>query len=254
MFVFEEILDSALDDQRRNLNGQVSLFGEKAIKDSIYFPNAPNFTKKDLYEMEKDVTGIYITGHPLEEYEDFINEINVFSAGEITTDDNFKFKDNQPIRLAGMIVSEKRMFTKKNQLMSFLTLEDLTAQIELIVFPSVFERTKEIVKEGAVVIVSGKLSVSDVDEPKILVDTIQPVEQFFTKKLFLQLDNRANMALLDSVVEILNKFKGNTPVVFYFKEEKLTTRNNSLKIDLKQMDDLKNALLKILGEKDIVVK
>ena len=141
MSVYEDILTSHIQEQKRNLQGQFDLFGgvnEDSHSYDLVYPNVPEFSNTELYEMEKESTGVYITGHPLEEYEETINRINTYSIGEIKIHDETEdhiFYDGKVMKLAGMIINIRRLLTRKNDLMAFITIEDLVDSIECVVFP-----------------------------------------------------------------------------------------------------------------------
>lgn len=260
MAVYEGILSSNQMEQKRNVVGQFDLFGFSEEEESydIEYPNVPEFTKSELLEMEKESTGVYITGHPLEEYEDLINKINVYSIGEIMDSSNeeghTEFHDGKFIKLAGMIISVKKMITKTKNLMAFVTIEDLVGSIECIVFPKVYDRFSSLLEEGKVVTVFGKLSVSDAEATKLLVERIGDIQEENMQKLYLRFDSVEDKFKVNSVIQELNKFKGSSKVVFYYTNEKLTTTNNELTVDLSKKEEIVKSLGYHLRATDIVVK
>ena len=261
--VYEDILSSHVQEQKRNIQGQFDLFGgvmEESEDYDISYPNVPEFSSKELFEMEKESTGIYITGHPLEEYQETISRINTYSIAEIKSHDeteNHIFYDGKVTKLAGMIINVKKMLTRKNDLMAFITIEDLVDNIECVVFPKVYDKYVELLQEGEVVSIVGKLQTSDADDSKILIDRIIPIEEEKNKsknKLFIRLDSKSNSEVFNEVVSVLNSYKGNTDVIFYFSSEKLTQSHEKIKIDIDKIEDITKSLKGHLEEKDIVLK
>ncbi len=263
MAIYEDILSSYLQEQRRNLKGQFDLFGGALEESEVYqvaYPNLPEFSKKEFFEMEKEATGVYLTGHPLEEYEEAINRINAYSIGEIkdhSEEENTVFYDGKVIKLAGMIINVRKMLTRKKDLMAFIIIEDLVENIEGVVFPRTFEKYLDLLEEGRVVSIVGKLQVSDAEDTKLLIERISPIEDEMKKsgeKLFLRMKTKSDIDTFNGVVDILNSYKGNTDVIFYFSNEKLTQSHEKIKIDIGKIDLLKRSLLGHLEESDIVLK
>ena len=264
MCVYEDMLSSHLQEQKRNLQGQFDLFGgvsEYSNSYDLIYPNVPEFSNTELYEMEKESTGVYITGHPLEEYEETINRINTYSIGEIKIHDETEdhiFYDGKVMKLAGMIINIRRLLTRKNDLMAFITIEDLVDSIECVVFPRTFEQYLEYIEEDKVVTVIGKLQVSDAEETKLIVERITPIEEEMkrnnSRKLFLRMDSKDDTNTINEIINVLSAFKGNTDVVFYFSNEKLTTTNEKIKIDVARIEDITTSLSQHLEENDIVLK
>lgn len=264
--VYEDILTSHVSEQKRNIKGQVDLFGNimgEETSDFISYPNIPEFTKSELLEMEKETTGVYITGHPLDEYEEIINKINRYTIGEIKTKDeteNNLFHDGKFMKIGGMIINVRRMLTKKNDLMAFVTIEDLIDSIECIIFPKVYDKYVEYLKEGEVVSVKGRLQVSDAEDTKIIVEEIIPIDKEIEKskanKLFIRMDTIDNREQFRTVLDILNEYRGSTDVIFYFQKENSTTKNNKIKIDSDKFNDISDLLIgkAELNESDIILR
>lgn len=141
--------------------------------------------------------------------------------------------------------------------MAFITIEDLVDNIECVVFPKVYDKYVELLQEGEVVSIVGKLQTSDADDSKILIDRIIPIEEEKNKsknKLFIRLDSKSNSEAFSEVVSVLNSYKGNTDVIFYFSSEKLTQSHEKIKIDINKIEDITKSLKGHLEEKDIVLK
>lgn len=258
--VYESVLRSHQTEQKRNVTGQVSLFAglsEDKSYEELTYPNVPEFKKADLYEMEKDVTGVYISGHPLESYATTISKIQSFSIGQILHHDkteNHIYYDGRRVRLAGMVQKQNRILTKKNDLMAFVDLEDMVDIIECVVFPNIFNQRRDLLEEGSVIVVDGKLSVSDAEDTKIIVEDIKPISSYKKKeKLYIRMQSKNDISSINDVVDILNVYEGDTDVVFYFQDENTSKQNNKLKIDLDKINEISEDLTAYISQDDIVV-
>ena len=191
---FESILDTIQDTNRKSFAGQVTMFDLAAPEDNVNelkytFNEQKEFSEKDLLSMEKEMLGIYISGHPLEKLRTQIeNETNVNSMklkefanlqstvldeGEFIARKN-EFKDGQFVKYAGIITSVKKKYTKNNTIMAFVTVEDLYGTVEIIVFENCYQEASKYLVEESIVMVEGRLSIREDDEPKIVARTIKP--------------------------------------------------------------------------------
>ncbi|MBP3541658.1 MAG: DNA polymerase III subunit alpha [Clostridia bacterium] len=180
--VFEELMDDSAQKRRQNLAGQVSLFdlamggGAAPIAPVFRIPELPEHPLKVLLGMEKEITGVYITGHPLDDVADLIRTgfttvADVMNYAESQTVDY----DGTQVSMAGILTQCKGKVTKKGSMMGFLTLEDLTGAIEGLVFPKVYEKYVHMLSVDGMVILEGKLSIREEEEPKLLVDAVRPL-------------------------------------------------------------------------------
>ena len=186
---FETIIDTIQSSKKKGLDGQVSMFDignkedvEKNDKIKYTYYNQQEFTEKELLSMEKEMLGIYVSGHPLEklrnqiEHETNINtkqikEIDQEMSKEEQTE-KLQFKDGQNIKYAGIITSVKRKYTKTNKIMAFVTVEDLFGQAEIIVFENAYLSSQKSLIEENIVLVDGRLSVRENEETKIIAKQI----------------------------------------------------------------------------------
>jgi len=181
--VLGELIESAQNEARSNLDGQISLFSmaglEEAIKIEHHFPPAHEFDKKDLLAMEKEMLGIYLTDHPLNEHAARIQEIIDMDTDRLyNLEENPEIKDGQVVTMAGLITAVKKMTTKKGQMMAFVTLEDLYGTLEIVVFPKTFETDRQNIDVDNVVVLRGKLDLKEDDNPKVLADRIVFIEDY----------------------------------------------------------------------------
>ena len=176
---------------KNNVAGQLSLFGDlgdfgagisAAVGEAdmkAAMPDVRNFDKPAILAMEKDVLGVYVSGHPLEDYADRIRQVSSISTDMLETENGQSLQnDGKRIVIAGMIVSKRTMITKKNTMMAFIQLEDLYGMAEVIVFPNVYERLRDKIREDNIVAVRGNLQYRDDEQPKIIASDIQELDSF----------------------------------------------------------------------------
>ena len=191
MASFEGILDTINNDGRRVMENQVSMFDlmqedEEPVETKKYvFNEKPEFEEKELLSLEKEMIGVYISGHPLEKYRDIIEKttnINTLNILKINQDmeefgKTMEYKDNQNVKYAGIITKIKKKFTKNNTIMAFITIEDLYGTVELIVFDSVYHKSQQALIEENVVVVEGRLSIREDEPVKIVASSIKDLNE-----------------------------------------------------------------------------
>ena len=185
----EGILKSVETDMRQNLEGQMDLFGmmsgesqEPAIND-YKVPPMQEYPTSDLLKMEKEVSGLYLSGHPLDAYREQIAKISTCTIAQLQGDDAKQF-DNQNVTILCTVVKNKVMTTKSNTLMAFTTIEDLTGTMELLVFPRVLAECRAALQENAVVVAHGRVSVKEEEAARLIVEGVQPIETYDPNKSF----------------------------------------------------------------------
>ena len=184
--VYGQVLDGIAQQRRKNLEGQFDLFGggggdEPSPCVEMVLPNIPEFTRWELMTMEKETTGLYLTGHPMDQYREAARAMKAVPIGSIMGDFAREggpetFRDEQRVTVAGVISAYKTKTTKNNTMMAYVTLEDDTGTIELLVFARTLGECSGYLKENAPVLAVGKLSIRDEKEPQILADSIRPLD------------------------------------------------------------------------------
>jgi DNA polymerase-3 subunit alpha len=200
MAVFEQLMEAAQNDARKNIAGQMSLFqtsSEEMNSGDITgeLPEVENFSKRILLSMEKEMLGVYITDHPLNEYADRISKLVTTTSrdlvastmeseedGEISesgmdVSGNSNIYDGMSVVMAGMITGKKNLITKNNKMMAFVDMEDLYGPVEVVVFPNIYERCQSSITEDNVVVVKGKLNFKEGEAPKLLADSIKGIDE-----------------------------------------------------------------------------
>ena len=184
----EGILKSVETDARQNLEGQMDLFGmmggeqEQAASD-YKIPNTPEYPAGDLLKMEKEVSGLYLSGHPLDAYRAQISQISTCTIADLQGEDAKRF-DNQNVTILCTVVKNKIMTTKSNTLMAFTTVEDLTGTMELLIFPRVLAECRAALQENAVVVANGRVSVKEEEAARLIVEGMQPIEYYDPSQSF----------------------------------------------------------------------
>lgn len=231
---FETILDTIQETERKSFAGQVTMFDlampEENIKELQYSFNVQKeFSEKDLLSMEKEMLGIYISGHPLEKLREQIErETNVDSMklkeianlqstvldeGEYIARKN-EYKDGQFVKYAGIITSVKKKYTKNNTIMAFVTVEDLYGTVEIIVFENCYQEASKYLVEESIVMVEGRLSIREDDEPKIVARSIKIFGDNKRKILTIDINGmeEKDKDKLRGIIRYFQGDKNNTPV------------------------------------------
>ena len=188
--VYEAVIDGIARAQRDNISGQMDLFGgmdgePAAVPMGFTLPDLPEYPKRDLMDMEKEVTGLYFSGHPMDEYREKLSRLGVAPIGAILSDfaaedGPSRFADGQQIAVAGIVASTRTRPTKNGALMSYVQLEDDSGSMELIAFQKALDSGGAFLKDNAALWIRGRISARDEKEPQIMVDSIRPLSEVDT--------------------------------------------------------------------------
>ena len=264
--VYGQVLDGIAASRRRNVEGQLDLFGFGGNDDApsalpaLHLPDLPEYSPQELMTMEKETTGLYLTGHPMDQYREIARRKGAVTIGSILTDFDREegpqtYQDGQRVSIAGVISTYKTRTTRNNTLMAYVNLEDDTAAMELLCFSRVLEESGGYIRENAAILATGKISVRDEKEPQIMVDAIRPLSdhdeeaaQAAGEKLYLRFPSREDPRLR-KVRLVLSFFPGESQIILYFEDckKRVGTRGQlhpALLADLKER----------LGEENVVVK
>ncbi len=196
---FEEIIDTIQDGLKRSYSGQVSMFDlgeskEETEKHKYIFKEYEEYTDKELLSMEKEMLGMYLSGHPLEKLKDEIvkqTNIDTMKMKELMEEnensEGIAFKDGQIVKYAGIITQVKKKYTKKNTIMAFVTIEDLYGQAEIITFENCYLQAQDKLMEENIVLVTGRLSIREEETPTIIATSIENLTEKKEKKLELDI-------------------------------------------------------------------
>ena len=266
MRVFESIMDASAVDKKSAISGQMTLFDtDDQPAPEVHYPDIPEFDKRTILKMEKATVGMYFSGHPMEEYSKKIKNItkhtvaDVLRSVERDSEGNFVssasgLSDGEKLLICGIISSKKIKTTKNNTQMAFLTLEDVFGGVEVIVFPKVYQKYSQKIDEDSIVAISGSLSIREDEEPKILCDSVEFLEDMpeDNEKLYIRIPQEDKAYLLEAA-KILKKYTGTTPVYFFSEDTKKLVlapktmwikKDNSLVLELNEQFGTENIRFK----------
>ena len=246
MAVLDQAMDLGSRRQKDLASGQMDLFGdfmeEEESIDKLEMPKMQEFPKIELLNMEKEITGFYITGHPLEEYREKIQYLTTIESLE-------KQKDGKYISVAGIIRKAKRVTTKKGDMMCFLEIEDFLGVVEVIVFPKAFYDNINYLVPDIPVVVRGKLDKSD-DTNKIIADKVIGLEDYTPEFCIIVKPEQEDNAFFSKITETLQENAGPCPVYMYFmSSKKMIKGNREFWID--GSETVVNNLKNLLGKNSI---
>jgi DNA polymerase-3 subunit alpha len=227
LIVYSQIIDQVQQQKKNSMSGQMSLFDlmsdEERLSFEITLPDIAEFPKADLLAFEKEVLGIYISGHPLEDQEKLWRSTITATSSDFQPDDETgipKVADGQRAVLGGIITDKTIKYTKQNQIMAFITLEDLLGTTEVIVFPRDYEKNSSALEEGARVFISGRVSLEEDRPSKLILERIRPFDDI-RQELWIQLDDHsAYQAGSKELLDIINANRGDSDVIIYLRKEK----------------------------------
>ena len=225
MMIYIQVVDSVAQDKKNNMAGQMTLFdfvSEEDKKDfEIKVPNVSEFTKLELLAFEKEVMGVYVSGHPLEEYmTKWKKRINAVSSDFINEDNEMKVHDGKNVTIGGIVTNVLMKTTKNNKVMAFVTIEDIYGTVEVIVFPKDFEKYRFILTEDNKVFITGRVSANDEENGKVIAENILEFEQV-PQELWVRFeDKEAFLKVEKELYEILSESDGKDVVVIYLNKEK----------------------------------
>ena len=233
--VFGQVLDGIAASRKRNLEGQLDLFGMNTQTDTntvaMTLPDLPEFTPQELMSMEKETTGLYLSGHPMDGYREAARRRGAVSVGSITADfaqegGPTRYTDEQRVTVAGIISRYKTKTTRNNTLMAYVTLEDDTGAMELLVFSRTLGESGNYIRENSPVLVTGKISVRDEKEPQILCDSLRPIGDLEEEvkpeqgqRLYLKIPCREDPRMR-KIELVLSMFPGDSQAILYFEDTK----------------------------------
>lgn len=229
LFIYEGVLDGAADRRRRTLSGQLALFDmlPEHEQPATPVPELPELPKRERMAMEKETIGLYLSGHPMDEYRKLLRERDIFTLGRILRsfeESDGVFCDEQEVKLAGIVEAVRLKTTRNNSTMAYVTLEDDTGSMELLVFARTITQSGELLKENTPVIVEGRLSVRDEKAPQLVVNRLRPIDETplpqtapAPQKLYLKLPCEGGDADRRTRA-ILSMFPGGLQAVLYYAD------------------------------------
>lgn len=271
MTVYEGLVESAQNSSKKNLEGQMSLFdigGEELGGSSVgTLPNVSDFSKDISLAMEKEMLGVYISDHPLNDYADRMKRIATITSEELNhagepealMNGSSAIKDGMKATMAGMVTSKRTLITKSNKMMAFAVLEDLYGVSEVVVFPNVYEKCASLLQTDNVIAISGTVNFKEDEAPKLLADNIMLLDDAEQKaekrdvpagliKVKIPADVDAAITL-DQIKFTLQRHKGDHQVLLYMPDGKTLKTDRSLWAE--STEALRNQLIAIVGQENV---
>ncbi len=256
MAIYKEILAGIGHARKNNIEGQLNLFdmgGDESFQQTDELPQIKEFLPKDKLAMEKEALGIYVSGHPLAEHEERLKRrISNTSADFLQNEEQHtQIADGTKVIVGGMVAGVSVKYTRNNDKMAFVTLEDFQGSIEIVVFPKTYEKCSQLLQEDAVLLISGRASVSADGEGKVIAAEIKPLEQGeLPSSVWLRLTEEVPFA---QITAILQRYHGAVPVYIY--EEKTKRKMKASRMNWVTGEEaLCNELRLLLGEKNVALK
>lgn len=226
MTAYSRIIDSVNEEKKKSITGQMSLFDLVSDEDKadyeIRMPDLEEYSKEEKLAFEKEVLGVYVSGHPLEQYEDkWRKNVKSFTKDFITDEEgNTIAKDNTVTIVGGMIDTITLKTTRNGKTMAFITLEDLYGVMEILIFPNVLERYRYMLKENEKIFVKGKVSIGDDEQGKLICDQIISFDKV-PRELWIQFKDKNEYMLKENeLLEFIRNSDGNDTLIIYCKAEK----------------------------------
>ena len=265
--VYDSMMDSISSSRKHNLEGQMGLFGMLEEEDAamaIPIPKLPELNKADMMAMEKETTGIYLSGHPMDDYRRYLRNTHVVPIGALMEAES-RYQDDQIVSVAGIVQDVKMKTTRNNSMMAYVTVEDDTASIEMLAFSNVLNQFGGYLKENSAVVITGQLSIRDEKEPQIVINRARPITDFseapenampvqpespevLSGTLYLKLagENDPNYRKVRAIV---NMFPGESVVKVFFADTR-KMRGTQAALDSRMLRELET----VLGKENVVVK
>lgn len=259
--VYEAMMDSIAASRKQNLEGQMGLFAmlEDEGPSKMDIPHKEEYSRAELMAMEKETTGIYLSGHPMDDYRKLLKNTHVLPIGDLM-DEEKHFQDDQIVSVAGIIQTVKTKTTRNNSVMAYVTMEDDTASIEMLAFASVLGQYGGYIRENSAVVVTGRLSLRDDKDPQILINRVRPISDYAAERpqealrpqmpqtLYLRLPGEQGK-LYPKIKAILNMFPGTQKTVLFFEDTR-ARRGTTCDFRENMLRELKN----VLGDGNVVLK
>ncbi len=227
MMIYAQIVDSINQDKKHTMAGQLSFFDIVSEEDKhefeIRMPDLAEYDKEMILAFEKEVLGIYLSGHPLERYRSVLERTISAKTTDFLPDEETGqpwVYDGQKVIVGGMITDKTIKYTKNNKVMAFLTVEDLVGTVEIVVFPRDYEKYQQFMEEEAKVFVQGRVSAEDDKASKLILEKVRTFEDV-PRELWVQFADKGEYSAKEQeLLRDLQRSKGNSSVVVYLKDVK----------------------------------
>ena len=259
MLVYSQIVDSIAQEKKNSFAGQMSLFDlvsdEEKKEYEIRMPDVEEYDKEMILAFEKDVLGIYLSGHPLEKYRNIMEKMISAKTTDFQPDEESgipKVYDGQKVIIGGMITEKTIKYTRNNKVMAFLTVEDLLGTVEIVVFPRDYEKWQAMLNEDARVFVQGRVNAEDDKPSKLILEKVRAFEDM-PQELWIQFKDKSEYAEKEQeLLETLKGYAGVSAVVIYLKDVNAMKRLPA-GYHARISDSLTDELRKKYGESNVKV-
>ena len=260
MCIYVQLMESIQQDKKNNMAGQMSLFDlvsdDQKEEFDVKLPDVGEYPRELMLSFEKEVLGIYISGHPLEEYQEIWEKHITARTAEFALQEEsgeVSVEDGARVTVGGMITDKTIKYTKDNKVMAFVRLEDLVGTVEIIVFPKYYEKYAGRLTEDNKVFICGRVSAEEEKDAKLICEKIESFDEI-PKKLWLKFDDMEAYRKLESQVEeILRASEGADQVIYYIEETKQMKKlppNKNVRADAGVL----GALEGMLGKENVKVR
>ncbi len=259
MLIYAQVLDSIAQERKNMMSGQMSLFDfddEMQGVQEYKAPDVPEYTKDELLTFEKEVLGIYVSGHPLEAYESLLNKATNVRTTDFLPDEESGepvVEDKQTVYIGGIVADRTLKTTKSNTVMAFITLEDLFGTVEVIVFPRDYETFKLNLDYDSRVLIKGSAAVEEERAAKIILKDCIMLDNV-PRELWIRFKDVEDYKQQEAkLMQIIGPYEGNNTVCIYCKAEKLQKKlpaNRNIAINSILLDEL----YKVFGNENVAIK
>ena len=257
LIVYEQLIEKLQNSRKTDFAGQISLFdiadSENQKDFKIKLPNVEEFPKEELLAFEKDAIGVYLSGHPIESYiESFKKIVTAVSTEYYADEENgiCSLKEGQYVISGGIISDKKNKITKNNKQMSFIRLEDLYGQIDVLVFPNVFERYRHLLEPDNKIYVAGRISIGRDENASLIAEKIFSFDET-KKEIWIAFDDlNAYKANVNDLEKLCGSYGGNDQVIVYLRKEKAKKKMDE-KFKISSSKDVFSKLCEKFGENNV---
>ena len=268
--IYEAVMDTVAAGKRKNVDGQIGLFDlggsdDDAPVPEVHVPDLPELAPDELMKLERETTGLYLSGHPMDAYREKLKGANVVSIGAILesfSEHTDEFSDEQVVNIAGIVQNVKMKTTKNQSMMAYVTLEDDTGSMELLTFSNALGQYGTLLYETSAVVISGRISVRDDKDPQMVVNRVWKLADFdakgearaesrqalASKTLYLKIAHTGQKGS-EKIVPILNMFPGQVKTVIYYADTGVRMGGRCMPEEI-MLEELRG----LLGEKNVVLK
>lgn len=265
MAVYKDLIESAQHSSKNNIAGQISFFQLNSDEmeksgSAVRLPDISEFNKKILMTMEKEMLGVYISEHPLSDYESELQKIcsvtsdNLMHAADSeegidgTENIDIGVYDGMKATMGGIITHRKQLTTKNGKQMAFITLEDIYGEAEGVIFPNIYEKYKPLIEEDKIVVIRGTINFKEDEIPKILADSVVDINTVINRTeamVKIKIDGEK----WNQVKNVLKAHQGNVPVIIYMDGRKSMKASRELWVE--PTEEFRNEIEAIAGEGNI---